>query len=387
MFQSGRRMQITQLDIASKMINFGIGQPAVSLIPLELIRRAADHRLSMDDGAILQYGIEQGNGYFRTALATFLSRMYATHVPADHLFVTAGASQALDLICAHFTRPGDTIFVEEPTYFLALRIFADRHLHIVSLPTDEKGLRLDALEEQLKRQTPAFLYTVPTYHNPSGVTLCTARRQQLAHLSRLKGFLVVADEVYHLLSYTAAPPPPMPVFDTEATILSLGSFSKILAPGLRLGWIQGQPYLLKKLITSGLLESGGGLNPFASSVVQSVLELGLQDAHLAHLKAVYADRAAALYTALKSHLPPAITFNEPEGGFFIWLRLPEEADSETLQAGARQQNIDFQPGIKFSGRRALKNYLRLSFAYYDSEVLKNGAKSLGQLLESDRNGS
>ncbi|MBW2309463.1 MAG: PLP-dependent aminotransferase family protein [Deltaproteobacteria bacterium] len=374
-------MQITQHNIPTGMIDLGVGQPSISLLPLDKIKRAAEHRMKQGDASILQYGVEQGSGYFRHVLSQFLSGEYRTAVDPDQLFITAGASQGLDLICTHFAQAGDTVFVEEPSYFLALRIFADHRLKIISLPIDENGLVIDALEEKLTEHKPAFVYTIPTFHNPSSVTLSASRRERLIHLSEKHGFLIIADEVYHLLAYTVTPSPPMVTYDTTGAVLSLGSFSKILAPGLRLGWIQAKPVLVNRLTQSGLLESGGGLNPFASSLAQSALERGLQRDHLAHLKRVYRLRSKSLSTALNDLLPSSVTFTEPGGGFFIWLRLPDGADTEALRIAARQQGVNFQPGPRFSSRRSLQNYLRLSFVYYDIEGLREGSKRLASVLD------
>ncbi|MGW8188208.1 MAG: aminotransferase class I/II-fold pyridoxal phosphate-dependent enzyme, partial [Desulfobacterales bacterium] len=163
-------MQITQLNLSDEIIDLGVGQPDPSLLPLAVLNQAAMHRLSQPDASLLQYGMEQGNEYFRRSLAQFIGDGYGMSVDPDRLFITAGASSGLDLVCARFTNPGDTVFVEEPTYFLALRLFADRGLNVVGLPTDENGLVVEALEEKLAEIRPAFFYTVPTFHNPSGVT-------------------------------------------------------------------------------------------------------------------------------------------------------------------------------------------------------------------------
>jgi DNA-binding transcriptional MocR family regulator len=362
------------------MIDFGVGQPSLSLLPLAALRQAAEHRLSQGDSSLLQYGAEQGDGYFRLTLAQFLTQRYDLPVEADHLLVTSGASQALDLICTRFTQPGDTIFVEEPTYFLALLIFRDYRLNIVGIPLDENGLMIEALDEKLAQHRPVFLYTIPAFHNPSAVTLSAERRERLVSLSQEHGFLIVADEVYQMLDYTVKPPQPLAAHIHTGNVVSLGSFSKIAAPGLRLGWVQAAPARLDQLVHAGLLESGGGLNPFTSGVMQSMIELGLQDACLAHLKAVYQERSAALSAALRHHIP-AVSFAEPGGGFFIWLRLPEGPPAQEILVEARRHNVSFQPGPKFSSGQGLSNYLRLSFAYYETEELVEGASRLAQVID------
>ncbi|MCB0163160.1 MAG: PLP-dependent aminotransferase family protein [Anaerolineae bacterium] len=373
-------IQTTQLNIPTGMIDLGIGQPSPSLLPLDILRQAASHRLSQPDPSLLAYGAEPGDGFFRLALAEFLTRHYGVSVSADQLFITAGASQGLDLICTLYTQPGDTVFVEEPSYFLALRIFADHRLKVVGLPMDGDGLSLEALEEKLAEHRPAFLYTVPVFHNPAGVTLSAARRSRLIELSEQHDFLIVADEVYQLLAFNSAPPPPLMSFDRLGTVLSLGSFSKILAPGLRLGWLQGRPALLDRFINSGLLDSGGGLNPFTSAIVRSVIETGQQEKHLDRLNQVYHQRAAALSSAVRRLLPADVTVVEPHGGFFMWLQFPETIDVETLLPDLHQHNLNVQPGVKFSSRSELRNYARLCFAYYDVEDLEEGVARLAKAL-------
>lgn len=376
-------IQTTQLDIPPGMIHLGIGQPDPSLLPLAVMKKAAEHRLGYNDTSLLAYGAEPGDGYFRRTLARFLSEHYHKPVAADDLFVTAGASQGLDLVCTLFTKPGETIFVEEPSYFLALNIFRDHGLNIIGLPMDEDGVMVEALEEKLTQHHPAFLYTIPTFHNPSSITLSAARRERLVQLSQEHDLLIVADEVYHLLAYDTVPPQPLANYTEAGMILSIGSFSKILAPGLRLGWIQTNQGLLRRLTDSGLLQSGGGLNPFTSKLVQSALELGLQRDHLAHLKSVYGQRMAFLSDALRRHLGGSASFRKPSGGFFIWLRLPEQTDAEACLSKARQHHVGFQPGVKFSSRQGLKNYVRLCFSFYDTPELETAAGRLAGVLKNN----
>jgi 2-aminoadipate transaminase len=373
-------IRTVQLNIPPEMIDFGVGQPSPGLLPLALLQEAAAHRLGSGDASLLAYGSEQGDGYFRLALARFLSAHYRVPVDFDNLFITAGASQGLDLICTLFSRPGDTIFIEEPSYFLALRIFADHGLNLVSLPMDAHGLILDALEEKLSRYTPTFLYTIPTFHNPSSVTLAAERRERLVQLSRQHKLLIVADEVYHLLSYSDFPPKPLASHIDGGSILSLGSFSKIMAPGLRLGWIQAGTRLLQRFTGCGLLDSGGGLNPFTSGVMRSAIENRLLENQMTQLKTAYSRRKEALANALRDNLPAAVRFVEPRGGFFIWLEFPDAVDTNQLLSIALQQNVGFLPGTKFSAHNGLKNFARLSFSYYYIPELEEGARRLGKAI-------
>lgn len=373
--------QILQSSISPAIIDLGVGNPAQELLPLGLLRQAAEHALAQGDAAPLQYGYEAGDIRFREALAAFLATQYRRPVDPGQLFVSNGVSQALDLLCTLHARPGDVVFVEEPTYFLALRIFADHRLRVVGLPTDEHGLVIEALEEALQRQRPALLYTIPTHQNPSGATLSLPRRRRLVELSQQHGFTVLADEVYHCLSYgDVAPPPPLASFVDSGAVLSLGSFSKILAPGLRLGWIQGQGDRLQTLAQCGLLDSGGGLNPFTAAIVRSALELGLQEQHLERLRQVYAGRLAALDAALRRDLAGRLVYRRPGGGFFIWARLAEGMDAESLQGSARAHGVDVRPGVRFSGQGGLRDFVRLCFACYDEAQLAEGVSRLAAAI-------
>ena len=373
-------IRTAQLNIPPETIEFGVGQPSPGLLPLALLKEAAAHRLSSGDASLLAYGAEQGDGYFRMALARFLSAHYRVPVDFDNLFITAGASQGLDLVCTLFSRPGDTIFIEEPSYFLGLRIFADHGLNLVSLPMDANGLIVDDLEEKLSRHKPVFLYTIPTFHNPSSMTLAAERRERLVQLSRRYRLLIVADEVYHLLSYSDEPPLPLAAHIESNSVLSLGSFSKIMAPGLRLGWIQGGAELLRRFTGCGLLDSGGGLNPFTSGVMRSAIEKGLLENQLTILKTAYSRRKTALVNALRDYLPDAVRFFEPGGGFFVWLEFPDAIDTNHLLSTALEQNVGFLPGIKFSAHNGLNNFARLSFSYYDIPQLVEGAGRLGKAI-------
>src|SRR5690242_13262567 len=302
-----------QNQVSADVIDLGLGDPPLSLLPLDLIREAAQLRLSQTDNSFLQYGAEQGDGHFRNALAGFLTKGYGFDVTPESIFVTNGISKALDLICTLFTQTGDTIFVEEPTYFLALRIFADHHLNVISLDTDENGLIIESLEEKLAEFQPKFLYLIPTFQNPTGSTLPQEQRQRLVQLAKENDFIIVADEVYQLLSYTQRPPKSFSAYMDVENVISLGSFSKILAPGLRLGWLQAHPDKIKRLNTSGLLDSGRGLNPFTSAIVRGIIESGGLEDNINKLVNIYGARLQIMNSALRKHLPSA-HYSIPEGG-------------------------------------------------------------------------
>ncbi|HSJ85987.1 MAG TPA: PLP-dependent aminotransferase family protein [Anaerolineales bacterium] len=373
--------QTVQNQIPPDTIDLGLGDPNSSLFPVDVLRRAAEERFKQGDASFLQYGVEQGDGYFRLALAEFLSRNYSLPVVADTIFVTAGVSSALDLLCTLFTQAGDTIFVEEPTYFLAPKIFADHKLHIVPIPMDENGLNIDALEEKLIKHKPKFLYTIPIHHNPSGTTLSESRRARLIELAEQYDFLILADEVYQLLSYEDNPPKPFAAHIDIENVISLGSFSKILAPGLRLGWIQAHPQKIQRLVTSGLLDSGGGMNPFTSAIVRGAIESGDLDRHVGGLIEIYRSRLKNMNALLREHLPN-VAYTVPAGGYFFWLRLPGHINAVELRQQVKSLKIDIRPGTLFSNENGLQNFVRLCFAHYDEAQAELGILRLKECLET-----
>jgi DNA-binding transcriptional MocR family regulator len=375
-------LPVAQVMAPPDVIDLGMGNPSLSRLPLDLIREAAQNVLSQNDNSFLQYGVEQGDGYLRVALADFLSKSYEFPVRSENLFITAGISNALDLLCSLSTKTGDTIFVEEPSYFLALRIFADHGLNIVSIETDEHGLIPASLEEKLTGSTPKFLYLIPTFQNPTGHTLLEERREQIVRLAEKHNFLVAADEVYQLLNYsTEKPPRSFGAYIESRNVISLGSFSKILAPGLRLGWIHAHADVVSRFATSGLLDSGGGLNPFTSAVVRGVVESGGLKSHIGRLKQKYANQVAVMDEALHRHLPQA-RYAIPHGGYFFWLQFPAEIDAGALRKKASAFNVDFRPGALFSSNGGMKNFMRLCFVYYEAEQIEAGIQRVAACLNS-----
>ena len=370
---------LPRVQAPEQMIHLGLGQPSRGLLPGGLLERASAELFARQDESFLPYGPARGNPGVRERLAGFLSDQVA--VAPDQLMITNGNSQALDMICTLFTRPGDTILVEAPTYFLALRIFSDHGLTMIPVPTDENGLVPGALEEILKTCSPAFLYTIPFYHNPSAVTLSAERQEAVARISGTHGLPVVSDEVYRFLYFDQPPPPSLGRFHSQCPVLSLGSFSKILAPGLRLGWIHTSPETLKKITGSGLLRSGGGVNPFTSAIVDRVVRNGSLAAHIAELRDAYRRRAAVLCRELREALPRSVSFTPPRGGYFVWLRFPEGVDCKALRKTVQKNGVDFYPGSYFSPDRGFASYMRLSFAMYDEAELAEGVTRLGRALK------
>eukprot|EP01112_Ceratiomyxa_fruticulosa_P013719 TRINITY_DN3874_c0_g1_i1.p1 TRINITY_DN3874_c0_g1~~TRINITY_DN3874_c0_g1_i1.p1 ORF type:complete len:613 (+),score=138.26 TRINITY_DN3874_c0_g1_i1:586-2424(+) len=381
--------QYPQYTVPAELIHLGVGQPSNEMLPLDFIREATAHRMSFDDPLVLQYGDIPGYKKLREDLSKFLATApgYEEKIDISNLFITNGNTGALILACTFFTKAGDVVYAEDPSYFLALSTFKDFHLNVDTVPTDHHGLDVDALEIKLKNAPvhlrPKFIYVIPVYNNPMGATLTNERREKLVRLSEEYNFLILADEVYQLLGFEGEPSPPkyMYSFDRKGTVLSLGSFSKILAPSLRLGWIVAARPILTVFEASGQFDSSGGINPFISSIVHSTLELGLLAKNIQRAKHALTNGAKALISALKENLPPICKWVDPKGGYFLWLELPENYDAEELWPIAKNNHkVQFHPGIKFSATRGKRNCLRLSISYYGEEKLREGAVRLGKAI-------
>ncbi len=362
-------------------INFGIGQPSADMLPVNLVMRASKAFFDVAEPFDLNYGILRGDDRFIDSLASCLTQGYATDVPSEQLFATAGSSQGLDLASLMFAKPGDTVFVEEPSYFLAFQIFRDHGLNIVSIPLQDDGLNIDALRHELRSHKPAFLYTIPSFHNPGGQCTTEAKRREIVDLAVKHDFLVLADEVYQLLYYYEPPPPAYGTMVSSNKIVSLGSFSKILAPGMRLGWIQTSIELRKKIEAGGYINSGGSVNHISSHIVRQAIDNGSLDAHIDELRATYRRRLEAMDDALHQNFDGLATWIRPEGGYFFWVQFDELVDTTPLRKRARDLKTGFQYGALFSTTGQLKNCLRLCFAHYDEDDIRKGIARIRRLFD------
>ncbi len=378
-------IQFQQVVVPDGVIDLGVGQPNNAILPLEHVRRAAALQFA-DSTEFLQYGAEWGDGHHRVALGDYLTQEYGTTVAPEQLFSTNGNSQALDMLCTVLTERGDVVIVEEPTYFLAFQMFRDHGLEIRSVPIDQDGLVVEAFTGEVAAiraagKRVAFAYTIPSFQNPTGVTMSTRRRRDLVAAATADDVLIVADEVYHLLRFAPGPMPlPMSAYVDEGPVLSLGTFSKILAPGMRLGWIHGSVERLAVLADSGLILSGGGLNPVTSTLATAMMRNGSQHEYVEWLRATFARRSATMVAALREHMPEWVHFEVPTGGYFVWLRLPPGTDGAALRSLGKQHGVDVRHGAQFSPTGGLGNHLRLSYAFYDDDDIVEGVARLGRAL-------
>ncbi len=374
----------TQNTLREGVIEFAFGEPDPALLPVGLVRDAAARALGAGGAGALAYGSTEGPERLRAAIAQRSAELEGQDVTPGDLLVTGGNSQALDQAMTMLTEPGDVVYVECPTYNLALGIVADHPVTIAGVTLDDQGLDVDALEAAVLEaraagRRPRLLYTIPTFHNPAGVSLSAARRGQLLELARRHDLVVVEDDVYRELVYEGEAPPALRTLDPKAPVVRLGSFSKSLAPGLRVGWIDAPAALRERLAAAGVLESGGCVSQFSAHVVAAVLEGGEYDAHVAALRRAYASRRNALAAALGEHLPPGCSFSAPDGGFFLWVTLPPGLDASELLPVAEEHGAAFAPGRRFCADGDDRS-LRLAFSLYDEASLAEGAKRLGSAV-------
>jgi len=359
----------------------GIGQPSADMLPVELVMQASKSFFDIAEPFDLNYGVLRGDARFIESLANCLTQGYGSAVDPEHLFATGGSSQGLDLASLVYAKPGDTVFVEEPSYFLAFQIFRDHGLNIVSIPMRDDGLCIDALRQELRSHQPAFLYTIPSYHNPGGLCTSEAKRREIVDLAAEHDFLVLADEVYQLLYYYDPPPPAYGTMVSSNHVVSLGSFSKILAPGMRLGWIQTSTELRKRAESGGYINSGGSVNHISSHIVRQAIDNGSLDAHIDKLRATYRGRLEAMDDALHSHFDGIATWLRPEGGYFFWVQFDESVDTTPLRKKARELQTGFTDGTLFSTSGRLTNCLRLCFAHYDEGDIHEGVARMRPLFD------
>jgi DNA-binding transcriptional MocR family regulator len=378
-----------QYDLRSGIVELKAGHPDLALLPAAGLLQATQVILEREAAQALSYGAEQGPDCLIQQLSGWLAHIEGAKSPRERMMITGGASQALDMLCLLLTQPGDIALVPSPTYHLALRVLRDHQLELLSVPSDNEGLQVDALEETLKslqgrQKQPRLLYLVSTFNNPTGLTLDVERRKALAELARQYDFIVVEDDVYYQLWYDQPPPPAIYDLSGSESVIRLGSFSKILAPGLRLGWMTAAPQIVQRCIQSGVLDSGGGLGHFTAHVVAAFIELGLLDDHVETLRAKYSERRNLLIDALADHLPKDCHWGIPPGGFYVWLRLPKEINSAVFLRTAEDAGVSYIPGTKFFVQGGGEDYCRLNFTMVSLTELEEGACRLGSALSKYR---
>ena len=375
-------LPILLLNPRPGIIDLGWGLPDPNLLPVDAVQRAVSTALRRFGPDTLEYGCSAGPGPLLDWLITHINSQEGRMLTADEIMITGGNSFALDLILSNCTKPNDTVIVESPTYHLAIQILRNHPLNLIPVPTDNDGIVVDALAgllRELKRvgRQACALYTIPTFSNPTGVSLSDNRRKELVELASTEALLIIEDDVYRDLAYDLPASPSLWSIDPSGTTVRMGSFSKSLAPGLRLGWLTASRSIISRIVGCGQLTSGGGTNHFTAMVVAMLCEAGDFDISVAQLRKAYQAKRDALVSVLREQLPEEFTFVTPAGGFFVWVRLPPYLSSRQLLPHAEAAGVSFVPGPEFHLDKRGDDSFRLAFSYYSPKELAQAAKRLG----------
>jgi DNA-binding transcriptional MocR family regulator len=370
------------------IVSFAGGFPDSAMFDVEGLREAAARALQEEPGGALQYGATEGYDPLRAQLAAFERAKGVADIEPHNLIVTTGSQQALDLLGKTMISEGDKVIVEGPTFLATIQCFRLYGADIESAPIDAHGVQVDKLEQMIVQHKPKFVYLIPTFGNPSGALLPLERRRKILELAVKYQVLIVEDDPYGDLYFGAPPPPSLLALSREVPgsrewIAHCGSLSKVLSPGLRVGWLIAQPELLAKA-TMCKQFSDAHTSTFAQATAAQYLKSGRMPDTLRTVRRKYAERAGAMAEALRKELGDAIEFTAPEGGLFFWARLTGAGgklkDAGAFAKRAIERNVAFVPGAPFFAKNPDLATLRLSFATADVDKIREGARRLAAAL-------
>ena len=384
--------ELLKLTLQPDVISFAGGLPAPELFPIEACQEAACRVLAEQSATALQYGPTEGYPPLRQFVCERMQR-YGIDAEPENVVITNGAQQALDLIGKLLINPGDRVLVEEPTYLGALQAWNAYQAEYVSVPSDDDGLCTDVLESAL-RLGPKFMYVLPNFQNPSGTTLPLTRRLELVRLSNKYGIPIVEDDPYGALRFEGEHLPPLVALDVdyhrsyglnghgfmEGNVIYLGTFSKTLAPGLRLGWVVAPVEVIDQLV---MAKQGADLHTsnFTQMLAYEMVRTSFFDEHVRRIRKVYGERRLVMLDALARYFPEGCSWTNPEGGLFLWARVPEWIDTTELLKRAVEHEVAYVPGSAFFADPSHgRNTMRLNFSNAHPAQIEEGIRRLGDLL-------
>lgn len=387
--------ELLKLTEQPDIISFAGGLPAPELFPVKAFEEATKKVLSEQGSQALQYSTTEGYRPLRELIVERMSR-YGIPARPENVLLTSGSQQALDLIGKLMINPGDLILTEEPSYLGAIQAWRAYQAEFITVPIDDEGLCCaDSLEEALCAG-PKFMYILPNFHNPAGVTLSGERRQRIIRIADEYGIPIVEDDPYGQLRYEGDHLPPLLVLDARqlngnlksngyfrrGNVIYLSTFSKLLAPGLRLGWMVAPEEVIQKCVTA---KQGMDLHTstFVQMVTYEVARDGFLDEHVATLRRVYRRRRDLMLEMLAQHFPPEVHWTRPEGGLFLWVTLPETMDSTELLKKAVEHKVAYVPGTAFFPVGGGHNTFRLNFSNARPEMIRQGMQRLGDVIAAE----
>jgi len=372
--------EILKVTEQPEIISFAGGLPAPELFPVEEVLRATERVFSEGGVAALQYGPSEGFSPLRETFAAE-SRKRGIDCTAEDILVTTGSQQSLDLAGKIFLNTGDCVLTENPTYMAAIQAFQTCEARFAPVPTDEGGLIPEALPELIEREKPKFLYTIPNFQNPTGVTLTAERRKSLYAIAARYGLMILEDDPYGRLRYTGTDIPPIKSLDTEGLVIYQSTVSKIIAPGLRVGWIVANEQIRSKLT---IVKQAADLH--TSSLDQRIAYRYLTDfdseAHVEQIRKAYGEHYAIMDAALTDAMPHGFSWTHPEGGMFLWVTCPEGVNTNELMLEALKRKVLFVPGQDFFSNDPGVRFMRLNFSNASAERIQIGIKRLAEVCKA-----
>ncbi len=377
--------ELMALSEAEGVILLSAGFPAPELTPVELVRGEIEALLGERGPAALIYAPTEGVSSLRQALAALMGERGVECRP-DDVLVTSGSQQAIDLVTRVLVEPGDAVVVEEPTYFGALQVFRAAQARVLGVPIDAQGMRTDLLEHLLRRYQPKLIYTLPSFQNPSGALMTGERRLQLLELAERFHVPLIEDDVYADLSLDGAAPPSLKALDRHGFVVHVSSFSKLLCPGLRVGWLVAPRPLLRRLSRAketADLQTG----TLGQMLVERLLRSGAYALHAQRVREAYRARRDAMQESLHEHARDWASWSLPRGGSYFWCRLAQPLAVDALLARAAERRVAFLPGSLCFAQEPASGYLRLSFSYATPAEIREGVVRLSRAVRDAREGS
>jgi 2-aminoadipate transaminase len=370
--------QLMHLTADPDVISFGGGLPAWDLFPVETVKEIVTRILDSDGPAALQYGTSEGYEPLRLAVA----RRYAQRgfqIDKDNVLITSGSQQGIDLVSKLFLDEGSKVLVEDPTFLTALQAFSLFQATCLSVPIDEDGMRVDLLPGVLESHDVKFIYVMPNFQNPSGVRLSLERRQQLLEVTQRYGVPILEDDAYGELGYGREVIPSLKQLDLGEQVIYLGSFSKVLSPGLRVSALIAPDAVMEKLVFA---KQAADLHTdnLAQRIVYEFLERDLLDPHIQVIINSYRKRRDAMLQAMDRHFPAEVTWTRPDGGIFLWVTLPEAVDAAGLFERAVRAKVAYVPGSNYYANGGGENKMRLNFSACDEREIELGIERLGRVI-------
>jgi 2-aminoadipate transaminase len=378
--------EILKLTQKPEMISFAGGLPSPDSFPIEDIKKITAEVLEQDGPAALQYGTTDGDNKLRSLLAE-RHKKDGLSLALNNIVITTGSQQALDLAGKIFINPGDVVICGLPSYLGGLNAFSVYGARLKGVPLDDHGMRPDLLEKTIMKlkeegSTIKFLYVIPDFQNPTGVTMPRSRRLEIIRMAERYDFLIVEDSPYRDVRFEGTPQPLMASLDTTGRVITLSTFSKILAPGFRLAWVIGHPVLIDKIITAK--QSADLCSPaFVQKITARYMEKGLLDVNLKKTVALYHERRDHMLRCFREFMPEGVKWTEPEGGLFLFVTLPPSMDAAKLLERAIKKNVAFVCGSVFYCNNEGQNTMRLNFSYAGPEDTCKGVSRLADAIREE----